>query len=262
MTDYNNANEAVEDGPISTGNNPTFKLFPNLPRELRLKIWHLIFPGPRIIKNVSVNFWGSWDGKPFSASHQRIQHPVTLFVNHESRAETLKTYRDLSKSLDICKQPVYFAPAHDAIHLGAVMSFTRAGNCVRYIGLNTAHVIEKLSHIQVLILDGLYIDEQYRTPRPANRNAAFSQQYVNWNQDDHELEGRTLAKFHGLKKLFLVMSRDNWKHEVMRGVTVERCEELFRKYFEIERQKWPDCRIPEVKIVLPGNAVIWPEEND
>lgn len=121
---------------------PSFHPFARLPLELRLRIWRQQFPAPQIIKNVSANYWGSWNGKPFSSHHRRIKQPVTLYVNHESRVETLRAYRNLSDSLDTCKRPLYFSPAHDAIHLGTIMSLTKVGNCVRFLAGNEAQTIE------------------------------------------------------------------------------------------------------------------------
>ncbi|PMD46027.1 hypothetical protein L207DRAFT_576908 [Hyaloscypha variabilis F] len=57
----------------------SFTLFPKLPKEIHLNIWHNAFPPPRIVR-----LDRKWD---------RAKFPVTLWVNVESRAETLMHYR-------------------------------------------------------------------------------------------------------------------------------------------------------------------------
>jgi hypothetical protein len=265
MFDENAIGDVLEDEFTFTRSTPSFKLFPKLPLELRLKIWRLNFPEPRILKNLSIDSSGIWQGQRFSF---HCQQPNTLFVNHESRKETLKWYRDLSSSLDTSGGPIYFSPARDALHLGSVYCFTEFLACVKYLAERTVQIVERLSHVRALILEGLFMDERYKrfllhdhgmVRWPQFRDAEIYNQNWRWDGEGAELEGGILAKFHGLKKLYLVLG--SWKDCLRDGATVEECKELFRRYFEIEKQKWPDCEIPEIVVILPGEVMIWPEES-
>jgi hypothetical protein len=60
---------------------PLFALFPKLPRELRLKIWHHTFPNPR---KVTVGNLMDYQA--------RSTIPISMWINAESRSETLKHY--------------------------------------------------------------------------------------------------------------------------------------------------------------------------
>lgn len=65
-------------------------MFPNLPFELRLKIWKFTFPGPRNV-GIQIRFkdfgFGGWMSRKRSPAP-----PVALQVCHESREEALKCY--------------------------------------------------------------------------------------------------------------------------------------------------------------------------
>jgi hypothetical protein len=255
----------LEVGSAPNKYTPSFKKFPKLPLELRLKIWYFAFPEPRVLKNLSVNEYGSWNGEPFSFHDCP---PVSLFVNRESRSETLMRYRDLSVSLETSEKSVYFSPVHDAVYLGSIVSFTEGENSVEFLAWHTTQIIEQLSPIQNLILDGLYMDRTFRKfllhEREHDtefwthyRDEEFYRAHWKWDGDGPEIEGGMLAKFHGLKKLFLIMN--SWENTLADGATVDECKELFRRYFEIERQKWPNCRIPEIAVILPGETMVWPE---
>jgi hypothetical protein len=83
--------------PVKTLN--TFPLFPNLPTELRLQIWRLSFPRGR-----QVNFAAFRTN--ISPRHSEVIRkqdllssplPITLFVNKESRKETMKHYLVVSR---------------------------------------------------------------------------------------------------------------------------------------------------------------------
>jgi hypothetical protein len=65
----------------------SFTCFPNLPIELRLKIWRHCLPGPRLVICRRFITYSKHDGEECAR-----QVPTTLFVNRESRGETLKAY--------------------------------------------------------------------------------------------------------------------------------------------------------------------------
>jgi 2EXR family len=77
-------------GPLVKTTSPTFTLFPKLAVELRLRIWELALPGPRLVEMRS-------DACPRDNSHRST--PSILHVCSESRAEALKWYTALPLGL-------------------------------------------------------------------------------------------------------------------------------------------------------------------
>jgi hypothetical protein len=65
-----------------------FSLFPKFPKELRLQIWREAFPDGQHI-NLDVPRYGTRTRDFFVGHSKGDQLPPTLFVNRESRAETL-----------------------------------------------------------------------------------------------------------------------------------------------------------------------------
>lgn len=66
----------------------SFPCFSNLPVELRLKIWRYCQPGPRLVIFSKYARYSKHDSKESPAPPA----PTILFVNRESREETLKEY--------------------------------------------------------------------------------------------------------------------------------------------------------------------------
>ncbi|TAQ88116.1 hypothetical protein B7494_g3580 [Chlorociboria aeruginascens] len=74
---------------------PRFTLFPDLPCELRIKIWKLAEPGPRTVRIQYNMNYKSWNGKfiaDFKGWTSPDPAPTILHVCQESRAEALRTY--------------------------------------------------------------------------------------------------------------------------------------------------------------------------
>jgi hypothetical protein len=82
----------------------TFTLFPKLATELRLKVWKMVLPGPRVV----VVEYSKKTKLPFSPA--RI--PVILQVNRESRDEALKSYT-LAFGLDGADGKIFFDFSND-----------------------------------------------------------------------------------------------------------------------------------------------------
>lgn len=83
-----------------------FTLFPLLPSELRLKVWHLIANGPRSVELTCTPTASHLpEGKWFSHS----KSPVIFRVCSESRAVALSTYSILSFSADQIGMPCSMA---------------------------------------------------------------------------------------------------------------------------------------------------------
>ncbi|KAK0099471.1 hypothetical protein ONS96_008308 [Cadophora gregata f. sp. sojae] len=78
----------------------TFTCFPNLPTELRIKIWHLSFPRGRefsialelIHHHAGYSIHKLGKAAETKCNNAKAQLPATLFVNRESRRETLSNY--------------------------------------------------------------------------------------------------------------------------------------------------------------------------
>jgi hypothetical protein len=76
-----------------------FTLFPNLPLELRLKIWRHALPEPRIVKTPrdrENKVIGNMSGEPSTGQVSVRKPPIHLLqVCRESRQETLMIYRPM-----------------------------------------------------------------------------------------------------------------------------------------------------------------------
>lgn len=95
----------------------TFHCFPQLPAEIRLKIWAFTFPGPRVAEVSWSASSESWNSVPES-------HNVACsssLVNHEARHEFLLSWRPLFLR-DPASDAIaveYFNPAIDTLYIGA-----------------------------------------------------------------------------------------------------------------------------------------------
>jgi len=89
-----------------------FTLFPNLPVELRFKIWKEAQPEAHVI---DIIFREDHPDESFSTATP----PILLFVCRESRSETLKIYKVLSKSMKSnptsVPRPIYINPLEDTL---------------------------------------------------------------------------------------------------------------------------------------------------
>ncbi len=90
MSDIQSLILAGADTLVKTSS-PTFRLFPELAVELRLKFWRFALPGPRLVEM-------RFDTPPHSNSHRST--PSILHVCSESHAEALKWYTALPLGLD------------------------------------------------------------------------------------------------------------------------------------------------------------------
>lgn len=96
----------------------TFTLFPELPSELRLKIWRFCVPGPRTVGVQYKMKRDYFDGKRkfnFLGWRSSDPIPVILQICHESRSEALKSCRPAFGSF--FHQPsIYIDFEIDAVH--------------------------------------------------------------------------------------------------------------------------------------------------
>jgi hypothetical protein len=99
--------------PSHSDSGDRFTFFPKLPPELRLKIWDMGLPGPRVITILPA---GGWSGPDYRFG-KCDQSPVHLQVNVEARLSALKKYHLAFDSLDLSRGPKYFRFERDTLEL-------------------------------------------------------------------------------------------------------------------------------------------------
>ncbi|CZR61610.1 uncharacterized protein PAC_11507 [Phialocephala subalpina] len=97
--------------PITPRRLKKFALFSKLPIELRFKIWNLS-PEHRTIE---MRFANNCRSTQYDLVFSRV--PAVLHVHQESRIEGLRSYNLLFGHKKQCRQPVYFNPEIDRLHL-------------------------------------------------------------------------------------------------------------------------------------------------
>lgn len=87
----------------------SFTVFPDLPTEMRLKIWRSAFPPARHLKLDLSHHFSESTVSPDNMAMKEDEHepPVTLLVNRESREETLKHYTVVWRTDAICPTKPY-----------------------------------------------------------------------------------------------------------------------------------------------------------
>lgn len=190
--------------------------------------------------------------------------PVTLSVNQESRSETLLHYTNLSTFIDTPRNAIFFSPRRDILYLGSFLGLISARHCITVLRRDPVYIIEQLSHIQVLGTRIRYLEFDYfRQLLLVDRGMKSwrcldLKSKLQWVRDESELEGGILAKFHGLNKLFIRISTYslNGTSRLWNSEEIEGCKEVVRQFFEYERQKWPNCKIPEVIVLRPMDKMV------
>ena len=101
-----------------------FTLFPELPIEIRLQVFRAMFPRPRHVC-LDADFPWTFNYETPVQSQNRLPLPPTLFINQESRAETLKHYYVLFKQDStafksyepFAERPFVFNPTIDSVYI-------------------------------------------------------------------------------------------------------------------------------------------------
>ena len=111
--------------PIKTDKLDTFHCFPSLIKELQIKIWQFAFPPPRRVE-VRPNRFCRQKKPHCSSCKCRAKHtaplPTTLYVNHQSREETLRHYRlvwmksETQGTFNGKVKPLCFDPSRDFLY--------------------------------------------------------------------------------------------------------------------------------------------------
>ncbi|TVY59257.1 hypothetical protein LSUE1_G009434 [Lachnellula suecica] len=138
----------------------SFTLFPQLPLELRLKIWQHILPAPRTVNIQYKMKYDKFDGKTvgsFTGWTSPTPIPLGLRICRESRDETLKHYQ---RSFGSYFHPskIYFDFSKDTLRFG-----DEEGTTNNYLldvflggGYHGANDVEKVKKMVVGINDELY----------------------------------------------------------------------------------------------------------
>jgi len=197
-----------------------FTIFNDLPPELRAKVWRFSLPPARKI-NVDIKI--SRSKKPRSGGHyikSSDKNPATLYINQESRYETLRIYKPLFSLTGGClphEAPIFYNPVIDTIQLLSLSG--KSPGVLDYIEQRGGK--EDLNRIQLLELHRRKWNKIcYSRPR----NVFFGG------------PGRTCLKFGGLKCVFMrdLIGGGSVNFYVCR--TLEETEEVLDK-ITLERQK-------------------------
>jgi hypothetical protein len=117
------------DGELSMQNlvppRTQFTFFNKLPIEMRIRIWRLCFPRPRLINlQPRFHFYSAVPNKHNIAAvvmkEKNVPQPVTLQINKESRNETLKFYSTIymdSSHGDAVRQAICASTSRDRIYV-------------------------------------------------------------------------------------------------------------------------------------------------
>jgi hypothetical protein len=114
--------------------------FRKIPIEIRLQIYRLLFPGSR---QVCLDSDLPWTFNYESAVHakNRLPLPLSLYINHESRAETLRYYSVIFKQdfaafanfEPFAERPLLFDPTIDSAYITfSSLQTTEGENCQRF----------------------------------------------------------------------------------------------------------------------------------
>jgi 2EXR family len=121
-----------------------FTLFPELPPELRLIIWKMSIPGPRIVEVRCEN--PSWN----CFNNQSVL-PGSFSANRESRAATLK--KDNLAFAPLFRQPVYFNFAIDTLYFP---NYPSLAGFIKLYKSNVPRAADKKNKIRCIIVNNLY----------------------------------------------------------------------------------------------------------
>jgi hypothetical protein len=131
----------------------TFPLFSYLPPELRVKIWELNLPGPRL---VSLRYTSATADPSNHAMRKALRGctssapiPVNLHINREARANALQYYQ-LSFNLHHCAPKIWFDFNNDVLYFPSKEGWLGSWNhFVNAISMITSVQLGKLNRLAV-----------------------------------------------------------------------------------------------------------------
>ncbi|KUJ22672.1 uncharacterized protein LY89DRAFT_307337 [Mollisia scopiformis] len=218
----------------------SFTLFPELPFELRLKIWQFSVPGPRILGVGHEIQYKSFYGRLLPSTIEwRTSDPIPslLHVCHESRKEALKLYqRSLGVPLkqgknyiDFGNDTIYFGgPGRGFSDLDVLLqaSFNRPGNYLLDMFLGADYGVRDAEKIQRMIVD---IDED-----------RYGRRLFIWDE---------IRLFTSLRELTILV----WEEDS----EADRLMALYQRTLSETVRKHPEWSIPEIVVIAMHTKKVW-----
>jgi hypothetical protein len=218
---------------------PGFTLFPDLPLELRLKIWSFITPGPRTvsIKYKGLSFYSI--GKGFSAAagwRSPDPVPIVLHICRESRTEALKSYQ-LAFGSYLHPGRIYFDFSKDTLRFGnsqgdaymTVPEMLQSGPIDYLLDVflgGDFYGADDAEKVKYMITD---IDE-----------SVYGRRAFCWDE---------IRLFAGLKKLTIMpWDEDEMADELMRG---------YRNTLRNVASKHHEWVVPQIAVVSATSGALW-----
>jgi len=205
-----------------------FTLFPQLPLELRLKIWQTMLPGPRTVNIRYQMKYDSFNGKTISSftgwtSPDPV--PVGLHVCQESREESLKHYQKSFGSYFHASK-IYFDFSRDTLRFGADDGSSKNIYLLDIFlggGYHGANDVEKVRSMIVSINEDLY-----------------ARRYFIWNE---------IRLFTSLEELKIVVWEDNsTTDEIMR---------FYRSSLRNVAVAHPKWTVPRISVMVVETGTTW-----
>ncbi|KAF8854119.1 hypothetical protein BDZ45DRAFT_677200 [Acephala macrosclerotiorum] len=221
----------------------SFTLFPELPTELRLKIWKLAIPGPRILSVGHRMQYGEGYGRIIpTAMEWRTSDPVPtlLHVCHDSRTEALKVYqpsfaafrtpRQEGKNyIDFSRDILYFGGSGRAFTDMKALINSTSNNPSNYLldmFLGADYGTKDAEHIKYMIVD---IDEE-----------RYGRRSFIWDE---------IRLFPKLQDLIVVV----WEEDS----DAEQLMALYRISLREVARKHPEWAIPEIRFFSAITKRLW-----
>lgn len=228
-----------------------FSVFPDLPTEIRLKIWTIILPGPRTIAIQYKTKTSNYNGKDVSVFTGWISPdppPIALSICQESRSEALKHYQTafgshfhfsriyIDYSIDTVRfgngfGEIYCADRYSPLHMKWVDS--GASDCLLDIflggGYHGADDAEKIESMIIDIADTMYDRRGFC-----------------WDE---------IRLFTGLKHLAML----SWESDLVSG-DFEACKTVYKGTLLEMSKAHPEWVLPEITLLSArgGGNVIEP----
>jgi hypothetical protein len=143
----------------------TFTLFPQLPYEIRLKIWRFAIPGPRVVPLHFELRDVTSDGKPiskFSPWRSSDPVPVVLHICHDARAEALKSlgrafgthFHEPQVYVNFDIDTILFGSHFDTLRVNGPLQIEKPSDYLLDVFLDSkSHGVNDANKIQRMILD-------------------------------------------------------------------------------------------------------------
>lgn len=244
-----------------------FTVFSDLPTEIRLKIWRLLFPPPRTVNFKCYHYRDRKRDGFISNWNNSTKILITLYINRESREETLRHYRIFLRAAradgEPKMQPLIFNPRTDKVAI-PYTSFIRLHsklelqNWEANMALNPAGASNFLSEIKefhiysVVCMRKTILCQHNRFLRNSERETP-----------DGKFLCHIFELLPNLQTIFFHMESMRWQWHSKEQLGV-----LMRKLVKSHEKSFVDGKVPDVVVIhdekdqnLPrqGKAIFWIE---